>query len=522
MKSSLRRRLLTVVFIGTTASFSAVNAAEWQVTLPASNTSQPDGRLLLLVKPDDGKQPAMLSTNGTSPGGVSVAAQEVTALAPGASISIDASTAYKTAFTDLPPGKYLAMALLDRDHSYNFEQSGPGDLHSPVQSVSLPLTTDAVFTLSQEVAAPALWEFPGSSEQDQLRREAVRPRLQEFSLKSEQLSTFRQQDTSLQAWVLLPKDYAPDTDRTWPVIYMTGTFSATHKANLDLASLLDMFDVSNEPSMIWVFLDFQTPYGPTLFVDSDAIGPWGSALVEEFIPALEQRYRMDARPNGRFLIGHSSGGWTSAWLQTHFPAVFGGSWSTAPDPLDFTAFLKTDLYSASANVYTDAAGVSKGVARRGGVILTTIEDTAHYEDVLGPQGGVFQAMDWAFSPRDAAGNTRPLFDLSTGAVDPAVAAYWREHFDLSVYLTRNWATLQPALDGKLHFYVGTADDHYLEDSVYKLRDTLNGLGANAEFEFHEGKTHNNLYVLDKDPVGLMRRFSKAMYAIARPDAEAGR
>lgn len=118
--------------------------------------------------------------------------------------------------------------------------------------------------------------------------------------------------------------------------------------------------------------------------------------------------------------------------------------------------------------------------------------------------------------------TRNYIRSRTGAVNPQVAAYWREHFDLSVYLTRNWSTLQPSLDGKLHFFVGTADDHYLEDSVYKLRDTLTALGATAQFEFHEGKTHNNLFVLDKDPVGLLRIISKAMYAIARPDRATAR
>jgi enterochelin esterase-like enzyme len=38
------------------------------------------------------------------------------------------------------------------------------------------------------------------------------------------------------------------------------------------------------------------------------------ALTTELIPALERRYRMDAKPSGCFLNGHSSGGWAAMWL----------------------------------------------------------------------------------------------------------------------------------------------------------------------------------------------------------------
>jgi hypothetical protein len=205
------------------------------------------------------------------------------------------------------------------------------------------------------------------------------------------------------------------------------------------------------------------------------------------------------------------------WLQARFPKVFGGAWSSAPDPLDFTAFLNTDLYAAGANVYADAAGAEKGVARRRGAIVTTIRDSVHFADLLGSQGGVFQNWDWVFSPRDAAGRPRPLFDHRTGQVDPDVAAYWREHFDLSIFLQRHWGRLRGDLDGKLHVLVGTQDDHYLEASVYKLRDTMAALGAKADFTFYEGKTHNNLYAIENDPVGLFRAISREMYSIARPD-----
>lgn len=49
---------------------------------------------------------------------------------------------------------------------------------------------------------------------------------------------------------------------------------------------------------------------------------------------------------------------------------------------------------------------------------------------------------------------------------PAVAAYWKEHYDLSAILQRDCATLGGKLHGKLHIYVGSADTYFLNDAVY--------------------------------------------------------
>ena len=40
-----------------------------------------------------------------------------------------------------------------------------------------------------------------------------------------------------------------------------------------------------------------------------------------------------------------------------------------------------------------------------------------------------------------------------------VAEYWREHFDLSYIVERDWATLRAKLDGKMHVYCGTMDNY---------------------------------------------------------------
>jgi len=100
------------------------------------------------------------------------------------------------------------------------------------------------------------------------------------------------------------------------------------------------------PETIWILLDESLPTGTHEFADSVNNGPWGTALTTELIPHLESRCHSDARAGARFLNGHSSGGWATIWLQVTYSRIFGGTWSTSPDPSDFHDFVGPDLYQA--------------------------------------------------------------------------------------------------------------------------------------------------------------------------------
>ena len=221
--------------------------------------------------------------------------------------------------------------------------------------------------------------------------------------------------------------------------------------------------------MIWVTLDESSPTGTHEFADSVNNGPWGAALTTELIPWLEQHYRMDARPSGRFLTGHSSGGWATLWLQTRYPKIFGGTWSTSPDPSDFHDFTGADLYRANANVYVDAAGKPVPLVRMNGKDVANFEDFARLEAVLGPYGGQMASFDWVFSPKGADGRPMQMFDRRTGAVDPTVVAYWRDNYDIAYRLQRDWPAVRKDLDGKIHVIVGTADTFHLDGAAHKLQ-----------------------------------------------------
>ena len=138
---------------------------------------------------------------------------------------------------------------------------------------------------------------------------------------------------------------------------------------------------------------------------------------------------------------------------------------------------------------------------------------------MGEAGGQFASFDWVFSPRGTDGRPQPLFDRKTGAVDPKVAFYWRDNYDIAWRIKRDWKTLQPDLDGKIHLWVGTADTFHLDGSARLLKATLDSLGAKTEFHFIEGADHGTLTRLGgPTPRALERRNAWAMYAQARPNS----
>jgi hypothetical protein len=113
-----------------------------------------------------------------------------------------------------------------------------------------------------------------------------------------------------------------------------------------------------------------------------------------------------------------------------------------------------------------------------GEIFATQRDANYMELAQGDlsrSGGQYDIWQAVFSPVGPEGYPKPIFDKVTGAIDPSVAAYWRDHFDLSHIIARDWATLAPKLKGKIHLYVGNGDNYYLTDSVYFAQERLESL-----------------------------------------------
>ncbi|MEE5092023.1 alpha/beta hydrolase-fold protein [Xanthomonas euvesicatoria] len=503
-----------------------------RVTLGGATDQATSGRLLVFAtlakdtqaqakqSGKDGKVEEV-NMNPFRPTAVAVAAQDVTALAPGGSVQIDLDNiAFPRGVSSLPAGGYLFQAVLDPDGSYGYSGRDGGDLLSEVTAVTLakgkPLPA---LTLSKQVpVSDDPWQV--SPRAPQAVRNAVpeaKLHSADASMVSTSLSTFWGRPVSLRARVLTPPGYNAKAATRYPTVYVTHGFGGNYNRFAgSIASTWSLMAAKQMPPMIWVFLDQSTPTGTHEFADSVNNGPWGTALTEELIPALERQYKMDGKASGRFLNGHSSGGWATLWLQTRYPKLFGGTWSTSPDSSDFRDFTGPDLYAPNANVYRRADGSQFPLIRDHGKVLADLETFAKLERVLGPYGGQLTSFEWVFSPRGADGRPLPMFDRDTGKVDPAVVAYWRTHYDISARVAAQWPTLKPDLDGKIHLIVGTADTFYLDGAAHQFQAVLDGLGARSDFRYLEGRTHFDLYTEGDDNDALMKKIAAEMYAVARP------
>lgn len=336
---------------------------------------------------------------------------------------------------------------------------------------------------------------------------AVAQGAEEFRVKSRLLSKFWRKAVYIEAGVVVP----PDRQRKerLPTCFNIHGFGGSHRVAWRAApELRSKWENEDYPRMIYVYLNAQFEYGHHEFADSANNGPWGEALTREFIPAYEKKFKAD--PKGRFLTGHSSGGWSSFWLQVTYPDFFAGTWSTAPDSMDFRDFTGINIYEFK-NAYVDPAGEDIPLMRAGDRWIATIRQYVAKEERQGPRGGQFQSFDCVFSPRAKKRRPLPMFDRKTGAIDPSVAKAW-EKYDIGLTLRRNWKTLGPKLKGKLHAYCGTLDTFRLEGALRLIRKDLADLGSDAEIVLVEGRDHRTLMRSDaRWPNGLLDYIHRAMW-----------
>ena len=475
------------------------------------------GRVLIFLEAGSGAK--QVTGNEFRPAATYITAREVSDLEPGASVDVDGDRlAYPAPFSSLKAGTYEAQAFLDVNHTWAYDGLEAGDLESSV--VALPNWTpgtgeEPAFTLEEVATERPMRPLPLKPEALAAAEHSIEP----ADFVSPALTEFSGRETHIHAWVVLPPGYADHPHEKFPTVWWTHGFGAKLETIRPNAVMIANRMIEGRmPPMIWVFLDESLATGTHEFADSVNNGPWGRALTTEFMPWIEGKYRMDAKASGRFLNGHSSGGWATLQLQINYPKIFGGTWSTSPDPSDFHDFTGVDLYAPHANVYRRPDGTPYPLVRDHDKVIATYEDFAKQEAVLGTYGGQMASFEWVFSPRGADGRPEELFDRKTGDVNAAVVAYWHDHYDLANLVETTWGTRGPYLKGKIHVIVGTADTFYLDGAAHRLDAVLAKLGGDAHFTYRENRTHFDLYEENGDRMAMFDEIAAQMYAVARPGA----
>jgi hypothetical protein len=402
-------------------------------------------------------------------------AQDVRGWRPEEPLVFQPQHAFPMTLDKLPAEKLYLQAVMDLDRGGQHPLTAPGNLYSKsiVLDPKSPPDGPLSFVIDQVVPE---------------RRFEETDRVKLVDIESKLLTQFHGVPIRLRAGVVLPKSFADQPAAKYPIVYEIPGFGGNHFAAFGALSR-KATDVAGF-EMFHVVLDPSCRLGHHVFADSENNGPYGAALVTELIPHIEAKFRGVAAPAGRFVTGHSSGGWSSLWLQVTYPDFFGGVWSTSPDPVDFRDFQRVDLYAPDANLFTDNKGEKRPLARAAGKPVLYYKPFSDMEVVLG-RGGQLFSFEAVFSPKGPDGRPRKLWERESGAVDPKVAQSWRS-YDIRLILEQNWPKLAPKLAGKLHVYMGAADTFYLEGATRLLGEALKKLGSDAVVEIFPDRDHGDL------------------------------
>ncbi|WP_250631707.1 hypothetical protein [Rhodoflexus caldus] len=495
-----------------------VHAQRFTVTFSKEQLNSPaaegkpyfDGRLLLMLSTKATPEPRFSVTDGHQT--QLIFGVDVENWKPGQPIIFDSNVfGYPIeSLAKVPKGEYYVQALLhvyatcqlatghtikvpmDRGAGQQWNQE-PGNIYSTPQKINFDPKT-ANFSIKLDKIIPPI-EEPKDTEF-----------VKHIKIRSERLSKFWGRDMYLGAHVLVPDGFEQHPEARYPLCIFHGHFPAdfggfrTTPPDPDLKpDYSERFKISgynkivqeeaynfykkwtspNFPRFLIVEIQHANPYYDDSYaVNSANIGPYGDAIMYELIPEIEKRFRGIGQGWARFMYGGSTGGWEALAAQIFYPDEFNGCFAACPDPIDFRAYTLINLYEDKNAYYYDAP--FKKLARPGhrdylGQISTTIEQMNQRELVLGTKSRSGQQWDiWeaVYSPQGPDGYPQRIFDKKTGEINPKVAEYWRENYDLRYILQRDWAKLGPKLEGKIHIYCGDMDNFYLNNAVYLMEEFL--------------------------------------------------
>jgi len=479
---------------------------------PGARSEAADGRLILIISKSLDGEPRFQVQMGLST--QQIFGMDVDAWKPGAVARIDGGAAgYPLpTLSELPPDTYNVQAVLNvydtfhradghvlklhMDHGEGQEWSrSPGNLYSKPQRVEIGADTVTPIELTEMI--PPI-EPPKDTKY-----------IRHMRMESPLLSKFWGRPISIGIVVLVPEGFDDHPEQRYPVVFLQDHFQADFRYFSEKPSTSNGYRFYQDwtsgrlPRMLIVVTQHATPYYDDSYgVNTANAGPYGDALTQEVYPAVERRFHALGQPWARIVVGGSTGGWMTLAQQIFYPDYFGGAWGFCPDPVDFHAFQLVDVYS-DKNAYYDEGPflrLPKPLGRqRNDHVLTTMEAYSHEEAVLGTRGrsgGQMDAFHATFGPTDADGYPAKLWNAETGAVDPAIAQYWREHYDLTALLARDWERLGPKLIGKLHVTSGTKDTFYLDAAAHRMQDLLDGTKLpgkgpyyGGSFDFGNNKPH---------------------------------
>ncbi|MFM7222771.1 MAG: hypothetical protein ACKO03_05025 [Bacteroidota bacterium] len=255
----------------------------------------------------------------------------------------------------------------------------------------------------------------------------------------------------------------------------------------------------NFPRVIAIEIQHANPYYDDSYaVNSANLGPYGDAITYELIPEIEKRFRGIGQGWARFMYGGSTGGWEALAAQVFYPTEYNGSYAACPDPIDFHHYMTVDIYNDKNAYFRE--GPFRNTLRPGhrnylGHVDAMVRDMNHRELALGTKsrsGDQWDIWEAVYSPVGPDGYPVRIFDKRTGNINKRVVEHWREQYDLTHIIQRDWPKIGNQLSGKIHLYVGDMDNYYLNNAVYSAEDMLKQLknpSCNCEVDYGDRAEH---------------------------------
>ena len=484
---------------------------KFSISFPSDSNSVMDGRMMVMLSKDDSTEPRFQIKDG--PDTQLLFGKDVEDWNARKAFQVGGdSYGYPIAsLADIPSGEYTIQVLfhqyttfergdghtvklpMDRGEGQQWNRA-PGNLYSTPQKISIDPASNQTVSISLDQVIPAI-EPPEDTKY-----------IKHVRIQSKLLSEFWGRPMYLGANVLLPEGFDDHPNARYPLAIMHGHFPKTFSGfrtippdpNLEPDSsarfrlkgynrivqqeAYDFYQAWSGPDfprVIALTIQHANPYYDDSYaVNSENLGPYGDAITYELIPYIEEQFRGIGEGWARFVYGGSTGGWEALAVQVLYPDEYNGCFAACPDPIDFRAYCLVNLYEDKNAYYLDSE--FKHTLRPGhrdylGNVSATLKDMNLRELALGTKSRSGQQWDiWeaVYSPVGEDGYPQRIWDKERGTINPEIAAHWRENYDLAYIMKRDWATLGPKLEGKVHIYCGDMDNYYLNNAVYLTEEML--------------------------------------------------
>jgi S-formylglutathione hydrolase FrmB len=284
-------------------------------------------------------------------------------------------------------------------------------------------------------------------------------------------------------FVRTPPAYDDEPERRFPAVYVLQGLTGQARAWFNVAPFAKGFPQlldEAEVDALVVLVDAFTAIGGSQYVDSPAIGRYGTYLCDELVPFLDARFRTLPEAAHRGVQGKSSGGFGAMVWGMLRPDLFGAFATHAGDALFEVSYAREFAPAAQAlrNLYEGSFDAFWADFRSGRPAFGKPTDHVLLS--------VYSAAA-AYSPREDGGVDLP-FRVETGELVPDVWERW-----LAWDPVRLAARCGDALRAARGIWIdaGRTDEYHLDLGAIAFRDAVGAAGVAdgvVRFELFEG-TH---------------------------------